>query len=187
MSSKPTAVLLAAVLAGTLLTAGALAQSSPGATAAQPAPGATTAQPAPGAATPAAAAAPGAKALASPIGVPRSQKAARYLALRYGVDHLQVRSVSSGASLEFRYRVLDAEKAKILNDKRSAPYMIDWKTGARLTVPTVEKIGALRQTATPEPGHEYWMVFSNPGKLVKQGDRVDVVAGPVRLEGLIVE
>jgi hypothetical protein len=178
MNSKPTARLLSGLLASTLLTAGALAQSSPGA---------TTAQSARDAATPAVAAASGPKALASPIGVPRSQKAARYLALRYGVDHLQVRSVSSGASLEFRYRVLDAQKATILNDKRAAPFLIDWKTGAKLTVPTVEKIGALRQTVTPEPGHEYWMVFTNPGKLVRPGDRVDLVAGPVRLEGLIVE
>jgi len=53
-------------------------------------------------------------------------------------------------------------------------------------VPTVEKIGALRQTATPEPGHEYWMVFSNPGKLVKQGTG-SMWGRPVRLEGLIVE
>jgi hypothetical protein len=169
MSNKTTAMLLVGLLASTLLPAGARAQSTPGA------------------ASPGVAAAPDAKALASPIGVPRSQKAARYLALRYGVDHLQVRSVSSGASLEFRYRVLDAQKAKILNDKRAAPYMIDWKTGAKLTVPTMEKIGALRQTATPEPGHEYWMVFSNSGRVVRPGDRVDVVAGPVRLEGLIVE
>jgi hypothetical protein len=31
------------------------------------------------------------------------------------------------------------------------------------------------------------MVFSNPSKLVKPGDRVDVAAGSLRLEGLIVE
>jgi hypothetical protein len=178
VNSKPTAVLLAGVLASTLLTAGALAQSSPGA---------TTAQPSPGAAKPGVAAAPGAKALASPIGVPRSQHAQRYYAARYGVDSLQIHSVSSGASLEFRYRVLNAQKAATLNDKRAAPYMIDWKTGAKLTVPTMEKIGALRQMATPEPGHEYWMVFSNPGKLVKPGDKVDVVVGPMRFEGLVVE
>jgi len=178
MKSELIAILLAGLLGGSLWAAAAFAQSTAGATTAQAASGPTP---------PGVAAAPGAKALAPTVGVPRSQKAARYLALRYGVDHVQVRSVSSGASLEFRYRVLDAQKATILNDKRAAPYMIDWKSGAKLKVPTVEKIGALRQTPTPEAGHEYWMVFSNPGKLVRPGDRVDVVAGPVRLEGLIVE
>jgi hypothetical protein len=177
-SSKPTVMLFAAAVASTLLAAGALAQSNPGA---------ATAQSAPGAVASGTSAAPGKSSLAPRAGVPRSQRADRYYAMRYGVDHLQVRSVSSGASLEFRYRVLDAGKAHILSDKRAAPAMIDWKTGAKLAVPTMEQIGALRQAIDQEPGREYWMVFSNPGKLVKPGDRVDVVVGSLRLEGLIVE
>jgi hypothetical protein len=119
--------------------------------------------------------------------VSRSQRAEMYYARRFGVDHLQVRSTASGASLQFRYRVLDAHKAQILNDKRATPYMIDMQTGNRLLVPTMEKIGALRQMAAPEVGREYWMVFSNPGKLVKPGQRVDIVVGPFRVEGLTVE
>jgi hypothetical protein len=121
------------------------------------------------------------------VEVPRSQRGETYYARRYGVDHLQVRSTASGASLEFRYRVLDGEKARILNDKRATPYMIDWQTGNRLLVPTMEKIGALRQVVNPEVGREYWMVFSNPGKLVKPGQRVDVVVGAFKVEGLTVE
>ena len=111
-----------------------------------------------------------------------------WYAARYGVDHLQVRSISSGLSLEFRYRVLNPDKAQILGDKNAKPALVDWKTGARLTVPTMEKIGQLRQEPGKlEQGREYWMVFANPGKLVKPRDRVDVVVGPIRLEGLIVE
>jgi hypothetical protein len=178
-SSKPTVTLFAALAASTLLlAAGALAQSNPGA---------ATAQSAPGGAASGTSAAPGKSSLAPLAGVPRSQRADRYYALRYGVDHLRVRSVSSGASLEFRYRVLDAAKAHILSDKRATPAMIDWKTGAKLVVPTMEQIGPLRQAMNLEPGREYWMVFSNPAKLVKPGDRVDVVVGSLRLEGLMVE
>jgi hypothetical protein len=51
----------------------------------------------------------------------------------------------------------------------------------------MEKVGELRQTATPELGREYWMVFANRGKLVKPGQRVDVMIGPFRAEGLTVE
>jgi hypothetical protein len=131
--------------------------------------------------------APVAKTLAAQNGVPRSQRAEWYWAGRYGVDHLQVRAIASGASLEFRYRVVDAQKAKSLNDKRANPYMVDWKSGAKLPVPQTEQMGSLRQVSTQEPGREYWMIFNNPGKLVKPGDRVDVVAGASRLEGLIVE
>jgi hypothetical protein len=117
----------------------------------------------------------------------RSQRGEMYYARRYGVDQLQVRSTSSGSSLEFRYRVLDAQKAAVLTDKRAKPVLIDQKTGNRLTVPTMEKIGELRQTAAPEEGREYWMVFANPGKAVKPGQRVDVVIGAFHVSGLTVE
>ena len=176
-NSKVMALRFAGLLASGLLAAGALAQSAQVPATAPSATAAPTAD----------APAPGKKTLAPRTGVPRSNRADRYYALRYGVDHLQVRWVSSGASMEFRYRVLDAGKAHILSDKRATPALIDWKTGAKLAVPTMEQIGALRQTTKLESGREYWMVFSNPGRLVKPGDRVDVVVGSLRLEGLMVE
>jgi hypothetical protein len=119
----------------------------------------------------------------------RSQRGELFYARRFGVDQMHVRSTASGASLEFRYRVVDAEKAKILTDKKSNPRMIDVATGTVLTVPTMEKIGALRQTQTapPEAGREYWMVFSNPGKLVKPGKSVNIAIGTFRVDGLVVE
>ncbi len=53
--------------------------------------------------------------------------------------------------------------------------------------PTLEKVGQLRQSSTPEPGKSYWMAFSNPGRRVKRGDRVDVVIGQFRADKLVVE
>jgi len=121
------------------------------------------------------------------VDVPYSERAEMYRARRFGVEHLRVRSVSSGSSLEFRYRVVDPDKAQLLTDKRAKPVMIDQATGYKLEVPTMEKIGELRQTATPEQGREYWMVFANRGKLVRPGQRVDVIIGSFRAEGLTVE
>jgi hypothetical protein len=122
------------------------------------------------------------------VDVPYSERAEMYRARRFGVDHLRVRSISSGSSLEFRYRVVDPDKAQMLTDKRAKPFMIDQATGTRLEVPTMEKIGELRQTAaTLELGREYWMVFANRGKLVKPGQRVDVMIGSFRAVGLTVE
>jgi hypothetical protein len=123
----------------------------------------------------------------SPYAGARSQRAELYYSRLYGVDQMHVRWTASGSSLEFRYRVLDADKAAVLQDKRLKPVLIDQKTGAHLTVPTMEKIGELRQTAEPEVGREYWMIFANPGKLVKPGSRVDILAGPLRVSGLFVE
>ncbi len=105
----------------------------------------------------------------------------------WGIDNLVVRETSSGVLLRFSYRITDANKAKALNDKKSTPYLIDQKTGAVLQVPTMPKVGMLRQTGDPENGLLYWMVFSNKGNLVKPGDRVDVVIGVFRAEGLVVQ
>ena len=123
----------------------------------------------------------------TPYAAARSQRGEARYALLYGVDQMQVRWTASGASLEFRYRVLDPHKAAVLQDKRVKPVLTDEATGTRLMVPTMEKIGELRQTAQPEAGHEYWMIFANAGKVVKPGNRVDIAVGSFHVWGLIVE
>ena len=114
-------------------------------------------------------------------------KARQYYALTWGVDSLAVRSVESGELIRFTYRVLDVEKAKALNDKKNEPSMIDLAAGVRLVVPSLEKVGKLRQSSTAQAGKMYWMAFSNKGGLVKPGHRVNVVIGGFRAEGLIVQ
>jgi len=103
-----------------------------------------------------------------------------------GVDNLRVQATASGALLRFSYRVLDANKAKALSDKKAPPYLVDEKTGAVLQVPQMPNVGLLRQTADPVNGVEYWMVFSNKG-VVKPGNRVDIVIGNIRFNGLVVQ
>jgi hypothetical protein len=83
--------------------------------------------------------------------------------------------------------VLDANKAKALNDKKNEPFLIDPQAGVKLVVPSLEKVGQLRQSATPESGKSYWMAFSNKGRLVKRGDHVSVVIGRFRADGLVVQ
>jgi hypothetical protein len=116
-----------------------------------------------------------------------SAKARQYYALTWGVDSLAVRSVESGELIRFTYRVLDVEKARALNDKKNEPSMIDPAAGVKLVVPSLEKVGKLRQSSTPQVGKMYWMAFSNKGGLVKPGHRVNIAIGEFRAEGLIVQ
>jgi hypothetical protein len=51
----------------------------------------------------------------------------------------------------------------------------------------MDKIGQLRQTGQLEAGQEYWMVFSNKGNVIKAGDRVSILVGTYRIDGLVVE
>jgi hypothetical protein len=114
-------------------------------------------------------------------------RAGRYYDLVWGVDSLGLKAVESGEVIRFTYRVLDADKAKALNDKKSEPFLIDPKARVKLVIPSMEKVGQLRQSSTPEAGKSYWMAFSNKGRLVKRGDHVSVVIGKFRADGLVVD
>ena len=114
-------------------------------------------------------------------------RAGTYYKLIWGVDSLGVKWTESGEVIRFSYRVLDADKAKVLNDKSAEPSLIDPQAGVSLVVPSMEKIGKLRQSTAPEQGKSYWMAFSNKGRLVKRGDRVNVVIGKFRADGLVVD
>ena len=82
---------------------------------------------------------------------------------------------------------MDPARAAPLNDRRSQPSLVDARAGVSLVVPTMEKIGPLRQGMAPEAGRSYWMAFSNKGRLVKRGDRVSVAIGTFRADGLVVD
>lgn len=105
----------------------------------------------------------------------------------WGVDALGVRIVESGQIIRFSWRVVDADRAVALSDKKATPSLEDPQAGVSLVVPTMENIGQLRQTEAPEVGRSYWMVFSNKGRLVKRGHRINVVVGAFRANGLVVE
>ena len=114
-------------------------------------------------------------------------RAGRQYALFWGIDSISVKLVESGELVRFSYRVLDPGKSRVLNDKQSEAKLEDPKAGVSLVVPTMEKIGQLRQTATPEAGRSYWMTFSNKGRRVKRGDRVNLVIGPFRADNVVVD
>jgi hypothetical protein len=114
-------------------------------------------------------------------------RAGKYYNLVWGIDSISVRLAESGEVVRFSYLVIDPVKAKPLGDKRNEPSLIDPRAGVSLVVPTMAKIGQLRQTGAPEAGKAYWMAFSNKGRKVKRGDRVDVVIGEFRAPGLVVD
>jgi hypothetical protein len=105
----------------------------------------------------------------------------------WGVDSFHVKWAESGEIVRFSYRVIDPNKAAALNDKRAEPTLIDPQAGVSLVVPEVANIGKMRQSSAPEAGKSYWMAFSNPGRPIRRGDRVNVVIGRFHADGLIVE
>lgn len=139
-----------------------------------------------------------AQAQSKPKSVDRSPKAiaaaqlnwvrhhAAYIRRTWGIDIAGVRWVSSGYMLEFSYRVLDPDKAKPLNDRSNRPYLMDVASGVTLSVPALENVGEVRQSSIPIANHIYFMVFGNPGKIVKPGNRVSIAIGKFHVDGLVV-
>src|SRR5882762_1371413 len=171
------ATLLAGFLASSIAVPVSLGQAAQGEDQARQAPAASNSP-------------PSSLTLKTPPSFPAAAKSAKASMLYqrlWGIDNIQVRETSSGALLRFSWRVVDANKAKVLSDKKATPYLIDERTGAALQVPTMEKVGQLRQTATPQNGREYWMVFSNKGTLVKPGSHVGIVIGSFHVNGLVVQ
>lgn len=114
-------------------------------------------------------------------------QALRYYEGVWGIDSMTVKYTESGEMIRFSYHVLDPDKAAALNDKNVEPTLIDPQAGVQLVVPQMEKIGQLRQSSAPVSGKQYWMAFSNNGRRVRPGHRVDVQIGSFRAEGLVVE
>jgi hypothetical protein len=114
-------------------------------------------------------------------------RAGTYYRLVWGIDSLSVKSAEAGEVIRFTYEVLDPVKAKELNDKKIEPSLIDERAHVKLVIPQMDKVGKLRQTSPPEAGRKYWMLFSNKGGYVKRGDRVTVVIGKFRADGLVVD
>jgi hypothetical protein len=140
-----------------------------------------------GAAWTAAPAAPAAKTANSQSGARWRARDGLYYKRNWGVEVIGVKPVSSGYMLAFRYRVIDPDKAKMLNDRHSKAYLRDDATGTVLAVPAMENVGELRTGAAPQADRTYFMIFGNPGRLVKSGSRVTVVAGNLHVDGLIVD
>ena len=110
-----------------------------------------------------------------------------YYKRNWGVEIIGVKPVASGFMLSFKYKVLDPEKAKLLNDRHTKAYLRDETTGNVLMVPAMENVGELRTGAAPQQDRVYFMIFGNPGQGVKSGSRVTVVAGTMVVENLIVD
>jgi hypothetical protein len=127
----------------------------------------------------------GARSPYRPTAIPKHAR--DFYQVTWGVDSFSVRSVESGEMIRFSYQVVNVEKAKALNDKKATPFLIDETAHVKLVVPTMEKVGQLRQTGELEEGRVYWMVFSNKGRVVKPGNRVSIVIGKFRVDGLFVE
>lgn len=108
----------------------------------------------------------------------------------YGIKVEGLRLSAAGSMLDFRYRVLDAQKAAPILDGKFRPYLVDEARGARLGVPDTPVLGRIRQTSRNNKiltDRTYFIMFGNPGKAVQSGDKVSLLLGQVKITELVVQ
>jgi len=123
---------------------------------------------------------------ASPVGMPCVS--ADLAKSKLGIEIVALRLAQGGNILDLRYKVLDPAKAHDCLNRHVSPYLKDPASGAKLTVPDMPYVGALRQTAAePLAGKVYFILFWNPGRAIKAGQKVQLVVGGTTLvDGLVV-
>lgn len=109
------------------------------------------------------------------------------LSEKWGIELVAMRSTAAGHMVDFRYRVLDAEKAAPLFKRQTKPYLIHQASGKALAVPNTAKLGSLRNSNTPQAGRTYWMFFGNHNRVVQKGDKVTVAIGNFRVADIEVD
>ena len=120
---------------------------------------------------------------------PVAPEQAKLIAAQWGVKLLSLRLSAAGYMMDFRFRVLDANKALPLFDTRNKPYVVVERSKAKLPVPMAAKVGAFRPTnrgKNIKADKNYYMMFANPDRHVKAGEKVTLVIGDFNVEHLTV-
>jgi hypothetical protein len=122
-----------------------------------------------------------------PVSVELPENEKQQLAEQYGIQLMSLRLTSAGFMLDFRYKVLDPQKAAPVFNREQKPYIIDEASGMKTVVPSPATIGPLRQTTKkPVKDKIYFVLFANPGNSIKSGDKVSIVIGNFKAEHVVV-
>lgn len=108
-----------------------------------------------------------------------------------GVDLMMVRLDASEFLIDLRYRVKDTARAQPLLEQKIKPVLVNEATGDRYYVPQVPKVGSLKQSATVKQpaiaGRIYFMLFANPDRRLKVGEKVTLYAGDTVIKDIVVQ
>ncbi len=107
---------------------------------------------------------------------------------QWGIEAQGIKLSAAGYMLDFRYKVINPVKAAIVVNRKDKPYLLDDRSKMIVRVPAPANIGPLRHTGgNLKKDTTYFVLFSNPGKRINQGDQVTVVMGQYKLEHITVE
>ena len=100
-----------------------------------------------------------------------------------GVRITHVAITGQGGLIDFRYQVIDPDKAVIVHDADKPPTLVAEANGQVIDRPWMQH----GHSGKLNPGATYYLILVNPKGGVKSGDSVSVIIGDFRLEHLIVK
>ena len=93
----------------------------------------------------------------------------------WGIQPVHLRISAAGYMMEFRYKVLDVEKALILSDRKYFPSLLSMKSRAKFSVPYGSTVGYLKSNRKfLKQDRNYITMFSNENRHMLPGDRVRI-------------
>jgi hypothetical protein len=105
-----------------------------------------------------------------------------------GIRVESLRLTAADYMLDLRFRVTDPALAAPFFSRKTELQLVDPISGARLAVPNTPKLGKLRQVARKDiSDRSYFVLFANPGRYLKAGSQVVLVAGDTRIGQFKVE
>ena len=117
----------------------------------------------------------GSWALAAEAANPAAGSGSETVEQKWGIQVSSLHLSAHGYMVDFRYKVLDPEKAATLGDPKAKPYLIDQATGAKLYRAQVAQGGAAAPVrGEPDGGQSLFHPFLEPeqgGQGWQQGDR----------------
>ncbi len=100
-----------------------------------------------------------------------------------GVRVTLVAVTGQGGLIDFRYQVIDPDKAVIVHDPEKPPTLVAEATGQVIDRPWMQH----GHSGELNPGVTYYLILVNPKGGLKSGDSVSVLIGDFRLEHVRVK
>ena len=106
------------------------------------------------------------------------------LAAEYGIDVDLIAVTAAGGLVEFRYQVVDPDKAtRILHETELSPILVAEDSGQTLIMSSPPH----KHGAELRLGGTYFFLLANSGNALHRGTQVTLVMGDVRVEHLTVQ
>ncbi len=96
----------------------------------------------------------------------------------WGIQPVFLRITGGGYMIEFRYKVIDTQKALVLSANKIFPSMLSMKSKAKLAVPYSSTVGYLKSNRKfLKQDRNYIVLFANENRHMLPGDQVKIQIG----------